>query len=198
MAALESTDIERAREYFDRTFISIMEATKGLSESQWRFKPAPDRWSITEILEHMVLAEERILGPIRDQLAQAPPPEAGRDDRAIEAVVWERMPDASLKVKAPAVIQPTGDWTLDAALTRLIRNYQRLVELIKTTPDLREHVLPSAPLKFLSQGKYETMDGYQFALTAVAHDELHVRQSLEVKADPDYPAAETAEAAATA
>jgi hypothetical protein len=198
MPVLESTDLDRAREYFDRTFHSIMKVTNGLSEPQWRFKPAPDRWSITEILEHMVLAEERILGPIREQLAQAPPPEAGRDNRAIDAMVLERMPETSPKVNAPAVIQPAGGWTLDAALTRLISNYRRLVEFIKSTPDLREHVLPAAPIKFLSQGKFETMDGYQFALTMAAHDARHVRQILELKADPNYPSTETAEATAVA
>jgi hypothetical protein len=32
------------------------------------------------------------------------------------------------------------------------------------------------------------MDGYQWALTVAAHDQRHVFQILEVKADPNYPA----------
>jgi len=36
----------------------------GLSEAQLRFKSAPDRWSIVEIIEHLTLAEDFLFGII--------------------------------------------------------------------------------------------------------------------------------------
>ena len=35
----------------------VLAATSALSSDQGAFKPAPDQWSVTEVLEHLVLAE---------------------------------------------------------------------------------------------------------------------------------------------
>ena len=188
MTTLETTDLQQARQYFCHTRNRVAEATAGLSDAQWRFKPAPDRWSIAEILEHMVLVQERVLTRLQGQLAQAPAPPADRDNQQIDALVLERIPDRSIKAKAPSAIEPTGQWTQPDALDRLFQNYARLATFVETTPDLREHILEAVPLRILTNGAYDTMDGYQWALTAAGHDERHVRQILEVKADPSYPA----------
>jgi len=43
-------ELESSRKVF-------LEATSGLSEAQWNFKPAPDRWSIAECAEHIGVTE---------------------------------------------------------------------------------------------------------------------------------------------
>ena len=184
-----SIDLGEARKYFDETQKRVVDATTGLSPAQWTFKAAPDRWSIQEILEHMVLSQERILGPVREQWAQAPPPEPGRDYRQIDAIVLEKLPDRSRKVKGPDFMEPRGEGTPAEALQRFFRNYERLAAFVESTPDLREHVLESKPLSFVTNGAHTLMDGYQWALTMAAHDQRHLFQMLEVKADPGYPRA---------
>jgi hypothetical protein len=190
--ALQTTEIDQAREYLQRSRNRVLTVTEGLSEAQLRFKPAPDRWSIAENLEHVVIVQERILGPVREQLHQAAALPPGTDRRQIEAIVLERVPDRSMKAKAPAPIEPTGSWTLAETLERYTRNSSQLVEWLESTPDLREHALESAPLKFLTNGAFTMMDGYQLLLTAAGHEERHVRQIEEVKADPEYPRAHAA------
>ncbi len=190
--ALQTTEVDQAREYLERSRNRVLTVTEGLSEAQLRFKPAPDRWSIAENLEHVVIVQERILGPVREQLHQAAPLPPGTDRRQIEAIVLERVPDRSMKAKAPAPIEPTGSWTLAETLERYTRNSSQLVEWLESTPDLREHALESAPLKFLTNGAFTMMDGYQLLLTAAGHEERHVRQIEEVKADPEYPRAHAA------
>jgi len=187
MTTLPFTDLNQARQYFGQTRNRVIEVTTGLSDAQWRFKPAPDRWSIAENLEHMVIVQERVLGPVREQLAQAPPASADRDYEQVDRIIVEKIPDRSIKAKAPDFIQPTGQWTPLAALDRLARNYERLTGFVESTPDLREHVLESPPLRFVTNGEFEIMDGYQWALTVAAHDQRHVSQILEVQADPNYP-----------
>lgn len=188
MTTLESTDLAQARQYFADTRDRVAEASTGLSEAQWRFKPAPDRWSIAEILEHMVIVQERVLARMRDELAQAPAPEADRDSQAIDAIIFEKIPDRSMKAKAPAVLDPAGLWTVANTLERLSRNYERLTAFLESTPELREHVLDSPPLRFLTNGAYDSMDGYQWVITVAAHDQRHLNQILEVKEDSNYPA----------
>jgi len=46
-----SPDSDRAQRYIEQTRVGLIGATIGLSEAQWNFKPAPDRWSIAENLE---------------------------------------------------------------------------------------------------------------------------------------------------
>ena len=70
---LTSSELEQARLYLEQTRDYIAGATRGLSDAQWKFKPAPDRWSIAENVEHMVSVQELVLGPIREQLAAEPP-----------------------------------------------------------------------------------------------------------------------------
>jgi len=189
MPTLVANDLEQARQYFAATRTRVEEATAGLSDAQLRFKPGSDRWSIGEILEHMVIVHERILTRILAQLPQAPAPAPDRDSPLLDAIVVEKIPDRSIKANAPDFIQPTGTMPAFAALDAIFRNHERLLSILESTPGLRDHVLESPPLRVVTNGAYETSDGYQWILTAAGHDERHVRQILEVKEHPSYPAA---------
>jgi hypothetical protein len=188
MTTLVATNLEQARQYFAFTRSRLVEVTAGLSEAQARFKPAADRWSIAEILEHLAVVHERVLARLLGELPQAPAPEPGRDAQMLDALVLEKIPDRSIKAKAPDFIHPTGLVPPEEALDRIFRSYERLSEFLESTPDLREHVMDSPPLRVVTNGAHSTVDGYQWALTAAAHDERHVRQILELKAGAGYPA----------
>ena len=56
------------------------------------------------------------------------------------------------------------------------------------SPDLRQHAVEALPLKAISKGEYDKMDGYQWILAAAAHTERHTKQILEVRADANFPA----------
>lgn len=185
---LSSSELEQGRQYLQQTRNGVVGATKGLSEAQWKFKPAPDRWSIAEIVEHIVITQEFILGPIREQLAKAPVDTADRDYKQVDGIVINQIPDRLTKFQAPEMLRPTGRWTPAEAMDRLLKNYTRLEEYLESTPDLRQHIVEAPPLKAVSKGKYESMDGYQWVLGAAAHTERHTKQILEVKADANFPA----------
>ena len=187
MPALASTELDQARQYFLESRSQVVDVAKGLSEAQWRFKPSPDRWSIAENLEHMVIVHERVLARLEGQLAQAPPPPSGRDPQRIDAIILEKIPDRSIKAKAPDFIQPAGQITFPDLMDRLFRSYEELSDFIESTPGLRAHLLDAPPLRLVTNGEYDTMDGFQWALTAAAHDRRHCAQILELKADPHYP-----------
>src|SRR2546430_16278314 len=62
-SAQEVTQAEkdRALQYLESTKKNVLEATKGLSEEQWNFKPAPDRWSAAQVIERIAAAEGVLL-----------------------------------------------------------------------------------------------------------------------------------------
>ena len=185
-STLTADELEQARACISQAEHSVVGATRGLSAAQWNFKPAADRWSIAEILEHVALVYERILGPIREQLAQAPPPPAG--GAQLDQLVIGQFPVRLKRFKGPEFVHPTGRCTPEESLARLSQGNRGLLEYLESTPDLRRHAIPSPPLKAVSGGAHELMDGYQWVLAAAAHLERHVKQILEVKSDPGYPA----------
>jgi hypothetical protein len=56
--SLTKEEREKAIKYLEKTRAGVLEATKGLSEAQWNFKPGPDRWSVAEVTEHIAAAED--------------------------------------------------------------------------------------------------------------------------------------------
>jgi DinB superfamily len=181
-----ASELDRARLYLQQTQIGITGAIKFLSEPQWNFKPAVDRWSIAEIVEHIVVVQELVLGPIRDQLANAPWVSLHPDYERIDEFVIGHFPNRLSKFPSP-MPSPSG-FAREEALRRLPANHDRFNEYLENTPDLRHHTVEARPLKAVSRGVYESMDGYQWILATAAHTERHTKQILEVIADANFPA----------
>lgn len=182
---LTDLELKQARLYLQQAERGLAGATKGLSDAQWRFKPAPDEWSIAEITEHIIFVQERVLGMRREQIANAPPPPTGYDYKRVDEIIITQFPNRLSKFPSPH--QPAGDLARSEASDRLIRNQADLSRYLETTPDLRDHAVEAFPLKAVSNGAYEWMDGYQWVLAVAAHTERHTKQILEVRANPDFP-----------
>src|ERR1700744_2134810 len=90
--ALTSSEIGQANSYLRQTCNLVIGAVTGLSEAQWRFKPAPEVWSIAQNMEHIVCVQERLLGMIRDQVPTAPLAPATRDVQLVDAIIINQFP----------------------------------------------------------------------------------------------------------
>jgi hypothetical protein len=137
-------------------------------------------------VDHIIVVQERVLGPGADQLAAAAPSPLHPGYQRVDDIVIYQIPNRLLKFPSP--MQPAGALALAPSLQRLSANYARLIECLESTPNLRRHSIPSPPIKAVSGGAYESMDGYQWILAAAAHTERHTKQILEVMADLGYPA----------
>ena len=84
-SAQEVTQAEKdkALQYLETTKKNVLEATKGLSEAQWNFKPAPDRWSVAQVMEHIAAAEDFLRTLDKEKVMMAPAGEwpATEEDR---------------------------------------------------------------------------------------------------------------------
>lgn len=183
---LTTSELDRARLYLKQTHNGVIGAIKLLSEPQWNFKPASDRWSIAENVEHIVQVMELVFGPIRDQLASAPSAPANPAYSQIDEVVIDRFPTRLSKFPSP--LPPAGGFARSEAVDRIAKSYARLNEYLEATPDLRHHTIEARPLKAVSNGAFDSMDGYQWILAAAAHTERHTKQILEVIAEAEFPA----------
>jgi hypothetical protein len=181
-AAQDATpaEIQQAKRYLAETQKGLEDAVKGFTEAQWRFKPAPDRWSAAEIVEHIALIEDVVHG-VLEKIPQAPAPTAGRDVKHIDEMLVAKVNDRSTKFQAPEAAKPTSRWTPADALEHFRAGRARTTELLVSTPGLRAHAIPH-PV-------FGSMDGYQWILAVAGHAARHTQQILEVKADPNFPAA---------
>jgi hypothetical protein len=65
---ISSVDRPYLVSHLEMTQEFVRDATRGLTNEQWLFKPAPLRWSITQCIDHLALIEEYVLhtgGPRR-------------------------------------------------------------------------------------------------------------------------------------
>lgn len=184
---LTPAHLDRARLFLQQTQTGIEGAIKGLSEAQWNFKPAADRWSIAEIVEHVVAVQEQVLGQILPALAEAPAAEPDYDRDVVDGIVMHQFPTRVAKFSAPEFVCPRGGLGQTEALRRLGGNFARFNIYLQSTPDMRRHAVESRPLQAVSGGKYTLMDGYQWVLASAAHMERHTKQVLEVKAELAFP-----------
>jgi len=180
-SAQEVTQAEKdkALQYLETTKKGVLEATKGLSEAQWNFKPAPDRWSVAQVTEHIAAAEDLIRGRLVEKVMMAPAGDAGRDVKKTDEAVLAMVPDRTHKAQAPEPLIPTNRFgSPEASIKHFVETRAATEDFLKTTTGLRDHVMDS-PL-----GK---LDGYEFVLFIAGHSERHTKQINEVKADPNFP-----------
>jgi DinB superfamily len=172
---------ERALQYLESTKKGVQDATRGLSDAQWNFKSAPERWSIAQVMEHLAVAEDMIRGLVSEQVMKTPavPVRDAEELKRVDETVLAIVPDRSHKAQAAEPLQPTNRFGSPAAAQKhFVESRATTEEYLKNTPGLRTH-LGDSPL-----GK---LDGYQYVLLIAAHSERHTKQMLEVRADPNFP-----------
>jgi len=173
-------DLAKGLKYLEKTGAGVVTATKGLSEAQWNFKPATNRWSAAEITEHIAAAEDLLMSLIQGKVMKTPALNKPEDSAALDAFVLKRIPDRSVKVQAPEPLVPRNRFgSPQASLKHFQESRAKTIAFLRRTPDLRLHAAES-PL-----GK--KLDAYQWLLYISAHSERHTKQIEEVKADPNFP-----------
>jgi hypothetical protein len=179
---LTKEERDRALEYLKETRKDFLAAVEGLSEAQWKFKAAPDRWSIAEVSEHIAVAEDTIWKLVNEKIMKSPAtPEKAAEAKGKDEIILTKIPDRSRKAQAPEQLRPTGRWATRAALVKDFETTRgaEITYLTDTKEDLRNHFEDHPFLK--------TMDAYQWIIFNSAHCKRHTAQILEVKADPKYP-----------
>jgi hypothetical protein len=176
---LTNADKDRAMQYLETTKKNIQDATKGLSEAQWNFKPEPDRWSVAEVTEHIAAAEDFLRGMVQEKIMKEPA-DATRDLKKIDESVLAMIPDRTHKVQAPEPLKPTNRYgSPEGSLKHFLEARAVTEEFLKNTPDLRAHAADS------QMGM--KLDAYEWILFIAAHSERHTKQINEVKADANFP-----------
>jgi DinB superfamily len=172
------TKLERQRliAHLEMTERWLIDEVSQLSPAQLAFRPAPDAWSIMQVVDHLV-----VVGPIywQDlQKAMQGPPSTVIKSGSDADILWYGIDRTNREKAIPSEV-PRGDLRdVREGLEAVRRQHAQLRQYIKTTSDdLRSHVVPR-------QGS----DAYQWALLISTHEQRHILQIREIKADPKFPA----------
>ena len=156
---------------------AVRQAVAGLSEAQARFRPAPDRWTVAECVEHVAVAERQMLRLVTEFRAPAAEP----SNRRLDGLILKGGTDRSKKMQSPDVAVPKGRYaTFGEALGSFEKARERTLAYVTgCQEDLRtfatKHPVVGA------------IDCYQCLLVLAVHPARHAKQIEELRNDPGFP-----------
>jgi hypothetical protein len=172
------TELERQRliAHLEMTERWLSDEVSPLSPAQLAFKPTPDAWSIMQVVDHLV-----VVGPIywQDlQKAMKGPPSTANKTGTDADILWYGIDRTNREKAIPSEV-PKGELRdLREGLDAIRTQHAQLRQYIRTTSDdLRSRIVQR-------QGS----DAYQWALLISTHEQRHILQIREIKADPKFPA----------
>ncbi len=173
---------ERAINALHESRERLLAAVQRLSSSQLAYKPAADRWSVAECIEHIILVESSILRAIEKTVQESGDlPKNALEDDALLAKVADR----SKRSKGPERLMPTGRWSDDGLFGEFEAARKRTADFAATTgASLRQSGFPHPA--------FGPLDCYQWLLLIAAHGERHRAQAEEVMASAEFPRAASA------
>jgi hypothetical protein len=177
------TDKERkdAIEQLAKTEQGVFNSLKGLSDAQLNFKPAPDKWSISDCVKHIATTEMFLWQMTDAALKQAADASKRTAIKVTDDQVLQMVESRAQKIKTAPPLEPQNSSLKSCpdALSSFYDSRKMLTDFVATTgDDLRDHVV------VLPFGSF---DSYQMILFMAAHSNRHTQQIDEVKADPNFP-----------
>ncbi|HZP83709.1 MAG TPA: DinB family protein [Chthonomonadaceae bacterium] len=162
----------------------------GLTPAQWNWSPAPDQWSLAQILDHLNKTGHQVL-PRFETALESLRAQNLRSDAPFRYSLVDRWflrilrPNPPMKVPVPAIFVPNAD---PAALTDTLPTFlalqDKLLQFVEAANgfDLGRVKVPSpvSPLVRLSLGAY--LEG------TAGHEQYHWLQARALRAHPNFPA----------
>src|SRR5262245_23331396 len=120
--------LEQVFARLDRSRAQLRAAVDEVAVPARSVRPAPDRWSVAEVVEHLSIVErlfgDRIVKAIESRRASLASETA--ESTGLPDTIETRMKDRVNKRRAPEVVQPKGALACDDSLTIVESGHQRL------------------------------------------------------------------------
>ncbi len=167
--------------HLKKTEAAFLKSIDGVSDAQWAWKAAPDRWSVAETSEHITKSEDLLRGMTEGMMKTPATPEIIAKTKGKEEMILKNIPDRTKKATAPEPLVPKGSFASKAALIEAFKAARaKTLAIAGGTADLRAYAQAGMPIG--------EVDAYQAVLFLSAHTERHTKQIEEVKTTAGYPA----------
>jgi hypothetical protein len=160
----------------------FLAAIDGVTEEQWKWKSAPERWSVGETAEHIVLAEALLFGNVTKAISSPPNPAWEEKTKGKTEFIERVMAPRLGKATAPEPIVPKGHLTQAEVRETFLKQRAEIERFAKETQvELKQYTVEH-PFPV-----FNTLNAYQWLIYIPLHTERHDKQIAEVKATPGYP-----------
>ena len=175
-------DRAKVLKWLDESNAQTIAAVEKLSDAQWSFKAAPDKWSVGEVVEHLMMAESLLFAQMEKALAAPVIPDWAEKTKGKSDFLERVMVKRQGKAQAPEAIVPLGKIPRAELMVKLkearakTRKYahETKAELHSHTTD---HIFPV----------FNTLSAYQWLIYIPLHNLRHNQQIEEVKANASFP-----------
>ena len=168
--------------WMDESRKEFLAAIDGVTEEQWKWKPAPERWSVGETAEHIVLAEGALFENVQKAISSPPNPAWEEKTKGKTELIERVMAPRLGKAQAPDPIVPTGKLTQAEVRERFEKQRAEIEKFAKETQvELKQYTVEH-PFAF-----FNTLNAYQWLIYVPLHTMRHDKQIAEVKATAGYP-----------
>lgn len=178
------TDKERetALALLTRSRVAVLKAVEGVTDEQARWKPAAERWSILEYVEHLAVSDDGLVALVKRSLEGPAHVETEEEQRARSEKIRQTAIPRGVN-RAPENLQPGARFgSLEDAVGAFLAARARTIEFAQsTTEDLRSHFSPHPVLG--------QMDGYQWLCGNARHAESHAGHIVEIRGLAEFPRA---------
>ena len=165
----------------DENRAALRSAVDAIPSSHREVRPAPDRWSVAEVLEHLSRVEEQLTRLLAAKLAEAkmtgrlePEGESGPiTDKPDPAIILDRR----RRITAGERVLPRGEMDSAAALVALDQRRAALRDLIVSHDGMALGAV-SHPHPVLG-----VIDGYQWFTFIGLHEARHTAQIRDIGAE---------------
>ncbi len=160
---------------------NLAEAVGGLTAGQAKYRETPERWSIAEVMEHLVVWESFMLDAVHGALERPAEPEKQQAAGGKESLVLALATSRDRPLKSREAARPTGRWNdVGEMLAEFRARRAKTVAFAESTlVDLRCH--------FFAHIVFGDLDCYQWLVAMGQHTLRHVEQIEEIKRATEWP-----------
>ncbi len=168
--------------------LALLEATAaetlaqvaGLSDAAWSYKPASDKWSVAEVVEHLLLAEGTFKIQIETILETDPNPQWAEQSAGRLVSLRTTVLDRGNKFPANDRVKPSGEIGRGELIERFREARSRTIAFVRTNQKpIKAHTSESTI--------FNTMNTYHWLMLVGLHNQRHNAQIADILADPGLP-----------
>ena len=165
------------------------ELFSGISNARLNWKPAPDKWSIAQCLDHLTVASREFERYFSDALVRGRkkwPVSSGPAYRPSFMGGWLIKvvhPETGRNLTAPKIFRPAESSNIDEPLEKFLKQQERFNEFVRETNgvDYNKTKIRSPVTPFM---RYSLADAF---VVTVVHGRRHLAQARRVRETSGFP-----------